>query len=178
MTGSVPTVPRSRPTGMSHWRWGFWVLTVGAVLMVAPFRRVKVVGHSMMPTLHAGQSVLVDRLYWRVTGLYRMDLVVLRHNGEHWVKRLVGLPGDRIALVYGPEGTIVGVLNLHSRLPVPPGARIVTIDPGHLFVIGDNMASSQDSRTAGPLPLTELLGVVRTPTMGRSFPPPSAGAAP
>jgi signal peptidase I len=169
--------PKSRPV-ISHWRWGFWIFALAAALLVAPFRVVRVVGHSMMPTLRPGQSVLVDRLWYRVTGLYRMDLVVLHHDGEDWVKRLVGLPGDRIALVYGPDGDIGGVLNLHSGLRPPPRARLITVPAGKLFVLGDNMAVSKDSRTAGPLLLTELIGVVRTPLMGRYFPPPGASPAP
>ena len=101
--------------------------------------------------------------------------MVVRHEGENWVKRLVGLPGDRLALVYGPEGTINGVFNLNSGLGPPPGARIITVPPEHLYVLGDNLAVSQDSRITGPLPLTELIGVVRTPTMGRVFPLPRGG---
>lgn len=160
------------------WRWGFWSFMLGAVLIVAPFRRVQVVGHSMDPTLHNGEMVLVDRIYYRLTGLYRMDLVVMHHDGEDWVKRLVGLPGDRIALVYGPDGTIDGVLNLHSGLQPPSRARIITIPPDRLFILGDNMAVSKDSRITGPLPVSELLGVVRTPLMVRAFPAPGARAAP
>jgi signal peptidase I len=140
-----------------------------------PFRAVRVVGNSMIPTLHAGQSVLVDRWYYRLTGLFRYDLVVVRHGGENWIKRLAGLPGDRLALVYGPQGTIDGVLNLSSGRIPPPGARIIVVPPGRLFVLGDNMAISMDSRITGSLPLTELIGVVRTSTMGRVFPLPLRG---
>jgi signal peptidase I len=140
-----------------------------------PFRAVRVVGNSMVPTLRAGQSVLVDRWYFRLTGLFRYDLVVVRHGRENWIKRLAGLPGDRLALVYGPEGTIDGVLNLSTGRIPPPGSRVITVPPGHLFVLGDNMAISMDSRITGPLPLTELIGVVRTPTMGRVFPLPRRG---
>jgi signal peptidase I len=171
MSGTAP-----KPRGVSHWRWGFWILLLGAVLIMAPFRVVRVVGYSMVPTLRPGQSLLVDKLYFRLTGMYRNDLVVMHHNGEMWIKRLVGLPGDRIALVYGPDGTIDGVLNLSSRLAPPPGARIVTVPPGHLFILGDNMSISQDSRVTGPLPVSELVGIVRTTRLGRFWAPPQPGA--
>jgi signal peptidase I len=161
----------SRP-GVSHWRWIFWSFVLGVCLLVMPFRAVRVVGRSMLPTLHDGQSVLVDREYYRLTGLFRGDLVVVHHEGENWVKRLAGLPGDRLALVYGPNGTIDGVLNLSTGLTPPPGARIITVRPDHLFILGDNLAISKDSRITGPLPLAELIGVVRAPTMGRVFPLP------
>lgn len=163
------------PPAVSHWRWGFWSFVLGACLLVLPFRVVRVVGHSMEPTLHDGEWVLVDRWYYQRTGLFRYDLIVVQHDGENWVKRLVGLPGDRLALVYGPEGTLERVLNLNTRLTPPPGDRILTVPPGHLYLLGDNLAVSKDSRIVGPLPLSELLGVVRTPTMARVFPLPRGG---
>lgn len=142
--------------------------------MVLPFRGVRVVGNSMFPTLHDGQRVLVDRAYYRLTGLFRYDLVVLHHDGEYWVKRLVGLPGDRLALLYGQDGGVDGVMSLQSGLAPPPGARLLTIPPGCLYVLGDNLPVSKDSRSVGPISESELVGVVRTATMGRIFPLPAA----
>ncbi len=159
----------------SHWRWGLWLLLLGAALLLSPFRVVRVVGRSMLPTLQPGQALLVDQRYFRLTGMFPNDLVVVRHDAEIWIKRLVGLPGDRIALLYGRDGTIDGVLNLRSGRTPPPGARTLTVPPDHLFVLGDNLPVSHDSRAAGPLPLADLIGIVRTPTLGRYFPPPGIG---
>jgi signal peptidase I len=158
------------------WRWGLWLLLLGAVLILSPFRVVRVVGQSMLPTLQPGQALLVDQRYFRLTGMFRNDLVVIHHNGETWIKRLVGLSGDQIALAYGPDGSIDRVLNLHSGLTPPPDAQIITVPPQHLWVLGDNMPVSQDSRIAGPIPLSDLVGIVRTITMGRYFAPPGAAA--
>jgi signal peptidase I len=159
---------------MSHWRWGFWCFVLGAALIVAPFRVVRVVGRSMVPTLQNGQSLLVDRFYYRFTGLFRMDLVVLRRGSEIWVKRLFGLPGDRLALIYQPDGTINPVINLTTGSRRHPGARVITVPAAHIFVLGDNMGIANDSRTVGPLPLADLIGVVRTRSLGRYFPPPTS----
>jgi signal peptidase I len=177
MTGMGKSAAPGPRGSASHWRWGFWILLLGAVLLLSPFRLVRVVGLSMLPTLRPGEALLVDRWYYRLTGVFRNDLVVMRHGDEFWIKRVVGLPGDQIALVYGPDGTIDGVLNLHSGLTPPPGARFITVPPGCLFILGDNMAISQDSRVAGPLPLTDLVGIVRTTTMGRFWAPPGVGSA-
>lgn len=165
--------PSSRAV-TSHWRWALWSLVLGVCLLVLPFRVVGVVGHSMEPTLHDGQRVLVDRAYYRLTGLFRYDLVVLRRGDENWIKRLIGLPGDRLALVADPDGTIKRVLNLtlNPAAPLPSGIRIILVPSGYLYIVGDNMAVSKDSRMVGPLPAAELLGVVRTPTMARVFPLP------
>jgi signal peptidase I len=162
-----------RRPAVSHWRWGFWSFVLGAVIMGLPFRGVSVIGNSMFPTLQDGQRVLVDRAYYRLTGLFRNDIVVLQHDGETWVKRLIGLPGDRLALLYGTEGEIESVVNLQNGSAPPPGSRIITVPPNYLYVLGDNPPVSHDSRSVGPLPLTDLIGVVRTRTLGRVFPLPA-----
>jgi signal peptidase I len=152
--------------------WGFRAFALGAFLLITPFRVVGVVGNSMWPTLHDGQRLMVDLWYYRLTGLHHYDLVVLRHDGETWVKRLVGLPGDRIALFDGPDGDIAAVQNLGPTEAPPPHSRPLTVPAEHLYVVGDNMPVSKDSRIVGPLPLSDLLGVVRTSTFGRTFPLP------
>ena len=171
MTSAVSQ--RHARSAISPLRWGMSMLALGCFLLITPFRVVRVVGNSMWPTLQNGQAVLVDLGYYRLTGLRRGDLVVVHHDAENWVKRLVGLPGDRLALFYGMSGDIEGVVNLPPGQPSPSRARLITIPPAHLYVLGDNMAVSKDSRLVGPLPLAELLGVVRTTTFGRSFPLPS-----
>src|SRR6266702_1897639 len=98
----------------SHWRWGLWILLLSSVLVLSPFRVVRVVGQSMLPTLQPNQALLVDQRYFRLTGIFHDDLVVIHHDGETWIKRLVGLPGDRIALIYEPDGTADGVVNLRA----------------------------------------------------------------
>ena len=129
----------------------------------------------MLPTLHDSQRVLVDLGYYRLTGLHHFDLVVMHHGEENWVKRLVGLPGDRLALFTDLDGEIVGVQNLAPEERPPRRARVITIPSEHLYVLGDNLSVSKDSRVAGPLPLSELMGVVRTATFGRAFPLPVRG---
>lgn len=174
MTTTAVRRGHARPA-TSPLQWGFRSLLVGAFLLITPFRVVRVVGNSMLPTLHDGQRVLVDLWYYRLTGLHHYDLVVLRRGEENWVKRLVGLPGDRLALFVGPDGDVVGVLNLQPGQAPPPSGRVITIPPDHLYVLGDNMAISKDSRVAGPLPFSELMGVVRTAAFSRTFPLPARG---
>jgi signal peptidase I len=171
MTRSAARRRAARST-VSPLRWGFWSFTLGAFLLITPFRVVGVVGNSMWPTLHDGQRVLVDLWYYRLTGLHHYDLVVIHHGDENWVKRLVALPGDRIALFSSPDGEVLGIQNLRPGQAPPPHSRLLTIPAEHLYILGDNMAISKDSRITGPLPLSELLGVVRTTTFGRTFPLP------
>lgn len=82
-----------------------------------------------------------------------------------FIKRVVGLPGDRIAMVAGQ------VLRNGQKETEPytvqcagapscefPSA--VTIPAGNYFVLGDNRPDSDDSRFWGPVPQADILGVV------------------
>ena len=70
--------------GVHPLRVGFWSLLLGAALIVLPFKRVVIDGNSMFPTLKNGETYLVDRLYWRITGLQRDDIVVFREGKDEY----------------------------------------------------------------------------------------------
>jgi signal peptidase I len=146
--------------------------------MVLPFRVVEVSGRSMMPTLRDGERYVVDRLYYQAGGLRRDDVIVLKHDGDELVKRLVGMPGDRLELVMGPDAAVFELRNLttgqQSRLPVDAGGPLfrqeVSVPPGHVYVLGDNWWRSDDSRAFGPVPIRSIVGVLRTFGLNRIFP--------
>jgi signal peptidase I len=159
-------------------RIAFWCLLVGAVLLIAPFHRVKISGNSMYPTLKNGENYVADRLYWRWTGLERNDIVIFREGKDEVVKRLVGLPSDILQLEYSPDGRqIVHVRNLtvNPKLRQPPAAnrRDYIVPIGRLFVLGDNYNRSDDSRRFGGVPIGNVYGVLRTLDMRRRFPRPA-----
>jgi signal peptidase I len=160
---------------VSPFRVASWCLVVGAVLLIAPFRQVEISGHSMYPTLEDGERYLADRLYWRLTGLQRNDVVVFREGKDELVKRLVGMPSDILQLDYGPDGrTIMAVRNLTAspslREPPAPLRQEITVPAGRLFVLGDNYFRSDDSRRFGGVPIEHVYGVLRTFDMRRHFP--------
>ncbi|HLQ37529.1 MAG TPA: signal peptidase I, partial [Planctomycetota bacterium] len=58
-------------------------------------------GHSMEPSLHDGDRLVVDRVSYNLVDAQRGDVVVLRYPRNpavDFVKRIIGLPGDRVAL--------------------------------------------------------------------------------
>jgi signal peptidase I len=190
-------VDRVEPARRSTRRW-LAALAVIAVLafvvrssVAATFR---VVGPSMLPTLGIGDRVLVDRLAYGVklplakTRLAarapaRGDLVVFRADGligdsgpQSIVKRVMGVPGDRIAFQKGsvfingwqvpacdagPYVSLVGNLTVRGRLvveylgdktyltvrkPVEQPFAGYTVKSGEVFVLGDDRGMSSDSR--------------------------------
>lgn len=69
---------------------------------VFPRRLFRIAACGMVPTIKAGALLLADQTDAAKSGLKRGDVVVFRReNGAHWVKRLIGLPGETIAFENG-----------------------------------------------------------------------------
>lgn len=102
------------------------------------------------------------------------DLVGVSRPGEKdFIKRVIGLPGDRVSCC-DPAGRVYVngqgidepyVLN-NSPLDVPPDPRVcrsrrfdeVLVPPGQIFVMGDHRIVSQDARCQGPVPIENVIG--------------------
>jgi signal peptidase I len=129
---------------------------------VYSFRMARVQGHSMEPTFYTGQWLLVRRLNWPTTPLEVGDVVVLNKDGDQIVKRIVALPGQRPP----SQGTMaLALAQAAARHEVPSWASKIKIleDPvpeGELYVVGDNLPKSDDSRSFGPVPIGSLIGRV------------------
>ena len=147
---SQPTPPRAKR------RWGLALLIGIACALLAlsavlfGIRQYTVAGTSMEPTLMAGDVV-------RYIGFapVRYGDVVIFDAGDVYglvVKRVVGLPGDAIEITVDGHLLRNGTLQEETNRIVDPlensGMREITVEPGMLFVLGDNRANSIDSRDA------------------------------
>ena len=131
-----------------------------AALLTA--RRIRIEGDSMAPMYRDGQRYLVDRTTFRLQPPKRGDVVVFRHPsaGEKLLlKRVVGLPGDRVSL---REGEIL----INDRPLQMEGSSEETLDlewglgDDEYFVLGDNLGDSLDSRRLGPVKRRWIVGRV------------------
>lgn len=107
------------------------------------FLLVTIKGKSMFPTLKEGEKVLVYRrlpLQWVHRG--QLILITLKASNEYLVKRLVGIQGD-IVSEYNYEHI------KESR-----------VDENEIYVLGDNLQHSTDSRRWGTIPITAIKGVI------------------
>lgn len=149
---------------------------LGLFSLLLPLRILQVNGNSMEPTLRHGQRYLLDRFYFRLSGLQDGDLVVVNQGAEQIVKRLKALPGETLQVTRDWDGTVALVENVtrnpERRRPIGWRRTEFVVPPGHIYVLGDNLWRSEDSRRLGPIPVSGIIGVVRTFALARSFPEP------
>lgn len=119
-------------------------------------------GFSMLPTLHNGDRVIVNKLAF-VWGKPRTgEIVVFRSPeipGQDWIKRVIGVPGDTVSIRHN----VVYINGKPYPEPFLKYRRSMNIRPtripaGYIWVLGDNRPNSNDSRYWGLLPESRLIG--------------------
>lgn len=149
----------------------FLIIVVFILFGVFAVQPVVVEGTSMLPQLHDGERLLVNKLvYYKIESvswghLERGDIVVFWYPKEpdkSYVKRIIGLPGEMVevrnGMVYvdGQELKEDYLDNEHNQsLPSFPSRRV---DEHHYFVMGDNRDNSSDSRYWGLVPEKYIYG--------------------
>lgn len=131
-------------------------------------------GESMEPTFQDGQYILTDKLSYRFHDPERGDVIVFKdpqNQAIDFIKRIIGLPGEKVKLVGGRVVIIntkyPGSLTLNETYtngaPTLPGSQIkdgdeYLIPPGNYFVFGDNRDHSSDSREFGVISRDLIIG--------------------
>jgi len=104
---------------------------------------------------------VVNRLAYRWSDLTRGDIIVFNFPFDpdrRFIKRLIGLPGDRI-MVQDGRLYINNVPVEEPYIAAPPVYRGTwTVGPDEVFVLGDNRNNSSDSQNWGMLPINEIIG--------------------
>jgi signal peptidase I len=128
----------------------------GHVLM--PIRGV---GISMQPTIEPGDLLFVNRVAYRFREPARGDIVAVRMAGGSavYVKRLLGLPGDRVAFVEGVLW-INGVPVDEPYVTRDESWQLdeVTLDADDYFVVGDNRGMPMAQHDFGTATRARLIG--------------------
>jgi len=148
--------------------WKFIIILFAILIPIRLFvaEPFLVYGSSMEPNFETGDYLIVDELTYKLEAPKRGDVIVLRPPYDltkHFIKRIVGLPGEHI-IVKGANVTIISKDGATTTLSEPyvvyqsdKDADYV-LSPTQYFVMGDNRAVSYDSRSWGPLPTSDITG--------------------
>ena len=157
--GRRPRIRRFWPLALPCLMAGAW-MAWSAVAYATSLRVYAIPSGSMSPTITAGDRVCVDTS--RRTPPRRGEVwVVAMPTGSLFIKRVVGLPGETVA-VTGGQVVIDGRPLAEPYLAGPIGytMRAVRIGPDEYFVLGDNRNTSQDSHVFGPVAARQFIGRV------------------
>lgn len=147
-------------------------------LLAAAFFMVprQVSGLSMEPHIASGEYVLINTVAYRVGTPRRGEIVAFRRDGDArglFIKRVIGLPGDRIRIDRGAvfvDGDRLAEPYVHY--PDDRSYPEMTVPPASIYVLGDNRVESEDSRVFGPIAQDRLVGRA----IAGLWPPSSVGA--
>lgn len=141
-------------------------------LFVAQPNEVK--GNSMLPNFVNGEYLLTDKISYQLGEPKRGDVIVFKappsepcsENECEYIKRIIGVPGDRIKVLNGQvylNGELLNQFFLPDDYVSDPGdfckeGEEVTIPQGMYLPFGDNRAHSRDGREFGPISKDLIVG--------------------
>lgn len=139
--------------------------------LIQPFY---VKGASMEPTFYDQEYLIVNEVGYRLNPPQRGDVVVFRYPRdpqEYFIKRIVGLPGEKVqvkdgrVIVYNQANNWQGATLNENYLPKDlrtygMNDDIITLNSEEYYVLGDNRNASKDSRVFGPVNKSFLIGRV------------------
>src|SRR5450432_568730 len=195
---TAPPLPEGPRSFLAEWTVTFILLLFGTTSLVQAF---VIPTGSMEDTLMIGDHLLVDKLAYAPAGpiskyvipytdVKRGDIIVFRYPvdiQQTFVKRCIGVPGDRIRLVNKQlilNGKPVNepyvyhkteyIDSYRDNFPSDPNVHVadfaqdmlmnhvqsgeVVVPPGSYFAMGDNRDSSLDSRSWGFVPRANIIG--------------------
>lgn len=139
------------------------VVLVIKAYIVAP---IMVSGSSMDSTLKNGDIMILQKIGYNEKTIKRFDIIVINYNNKPLIKRVIGLPGDKVESISGTlyindekidepyldKDTYTKTFSIEQLFDVEK------IPEGYYFVLGDNREVSIDSRTIGLISIDNIMG--------------------
>ena len=155
-------------------------LQIAALVLIAfavtGLRPGQVSGYSMRPRIDSDEYVVINALAYRLGTPKRGDIVAFRHERSAptvYLKRVIGVPGDRIRIASGTVYVNGAALDEpYVRFRDARSFPELVVPRDAYYVLGDNRANSDDSRMWGFVAAHDLIGRA----LFGVWPPPHFGA--
>ncbi|MGA7108967.1 MAG: signal peptidase I [Terracidiphilus sp.] len=151
-------VPAAKSSGIGLWLRDLLISAGISVLIITfLYQPVRVEGTSMLPRLEDHDRLFINKFVYHIESIQRGDIVVFhypRDPEKSYIKRVVGLPGDRIWIDRG-QVWVNGVPQRENYVPErfrdSRSMAEMVIPEDSYFMMGDHRSISSDSREFGPV---------------------------
>jgi len=142
------------------------ILIIGLILRIFIIQPFVIEGPSMDDSFHDKEAILVDKISYKFREPIRGEVIIFiapLNNGDDYIKRLIGLPGDKVKIERGKvfvNGKQINEPFLSPTGKTPPNTELTErkLGPDEYFVLGDNRPHSSDSREWGMVPGENIIG--------------------
>jgi len=175
---NIPSIPNkpSMAKKIGEFVWEIIKIVVIALVIIIPVRMFIiqpfiVEGASMEPNFYDGQYLIVDEISYILGTPKRGEIVIFHPPSDqnvYYIKRVIGLPGERVLIENGsiyifnesnPLGTRLSEekYNLDHNI-INSEKDDVTLGDDEYYLLGDNRTNSLDSRRIGPIKIDFIKG--------------------
>jgi signal peptidase I len=151
-------MPQARSTGAGLWIRDLLISAGISVLIITfLYQPVRVEGTSMLPRLEDHDRLFINKFVYHIESIQRDDVVVFhypRDPEKSYIKRVIGLPGDKIWIDHGRvwvNGVELNESYVPDRYRDSRSMAEMVIPDDCYFMMGDHRSISSDSREFGPV---------------------------
>lgn len=150
------------------------LLGVATAYVAVPFRLGVVMGESMSPSMKHGDMYVLERTQGRFGDVRVGDVVVFRHNGTTYLKRVLAKPGDTVYVLTFPgtgrdefvmDWELASVRRITRRMRRWYSAKVVPrrVPEGFFYAVGDLWTPQWTAVSSAPCPCRASWAGCRTP---------------
>ena len=150
--------PAAKSNGLGLWLRDVLVSIAASVLIITfLYQPVRVEGTSMLPRLEDHDRLFINKFVYHISSIHRGDVVVFhypRDPEKSYIKRIIGLPGDRLRIDRGRvwvNGKALREGYVPDQYRDLRSMEETVIPQDAYFVMGDHRSISSDSREFGPV---------------------------